>query len=197
MMDNPLQTVADALVARASVQSVYGEPIVVGSTTFVPVARIQYGLGGGVNDGSPGAGGGVEATPVGVLELSESGARFLPIAAGAQAALTEAAPGIWELEGGGWLLEHESRFALVSPPAPGGWLQRVTGTVDVVVGDSPLFPQARRIEAGQHWWGDLAGEGLFVLRQGVVFRGVLLGDGWLHDLDIPDGYQVHTVLKPH
>ena len=184
-MNDPLKTIAEALVGRASVESVFGQPIVVGSKTYVPVARIQYGMGGGVNQG---AGGGLEATPLGVLELTEQGARFLPIAQDTKE-LEESAPGIVPLGSGSWLLYHENRFALVHPPQPGAWLQRVTGPVDIIVGETPLFPQARRPRAP--WSGHLGGEPLF-LGKGVVFRGVLLGEPG--GLRLPPGYRVHRHL---
>ena len=162
-MNDPLKTIAEALVGRASVESVFGQPIVVGSKTYVPVARIQYGMGGGVNQG---AGGGLEATPLGVLELTEQGARFLPIAQDTKE-LEESAPGIVPLGSGSWLLFHENRFALVHPPQPGACRPRAP------------------------WSGHLGGEPLF-LGKGVVFRGVLLGEPG--GLRLPPGYRVHRHL---
>ncbi|MBS2039275.1 hypothetical protein JST97_30100 [bacterium] len=192
-MKDPLETVSGALVGRASVESVFGQPIQVGDKTFVPVARIQYGLGGGFNHGSPGAGGGLEAIPLGVLELSRQGARFLALAETHQS-VEESAPGIVTLAPGAWLLEHQGQFALIHPTQPGAWLQRIAGPVQVVVGETPLFPQARRPKAP--WRGHLAGEPLFILEVGVVFRGVALGSAGLDDFrrQLPENYHLHTAL---
>ena len=195
-MNESLKIVAEALAGKATVESVYGQPIVVGKLTYVPVARIQYGMGGGAHDG---AGGGLEATPLGVLELSEDGARFLPLGE-TKTSVEQKAPGIYSLGSEGWLLSHEGRFALVNPPAPGPWLQQVTGPVELVIGPpGPLFPQARQLTAPRGLWqGKLAGEPLYVLAgaRGVVFRGVLLSQGDPPArLGLPKHYRVHTTLS--
>lgn len=189
-MNDPLKTVSETLIRRATVESVFGQPIVVGKKTYVPVARIQYGLGGGVNEG---AGGGLEATPLGVLELTEQGARFLSIGVRSEEAV-DSAPGITTVAQSSWLLQHEGQFALVNPPPAGPWLQKITGPVQLILGETPLFPQARRPKAP--WRGHLGGEPLFLLEAGVVFRGVLLGGSQqqLSNLRLPANYRVHTAL---
>ena len=48
-MKELLDSVGSTLSHRATVESVFGAPIVVGARTFVPVARIQFGFGGGNN----------------------------------------------------------------------------------------------------------------------------------------------------
>ncbi|MBN9416126.1 hypothetical protein ABS71_18250 [bacterium SCN 62-11] len=200
-MKDSLSIVAEALTRRASVDSVFGQPIVVGGRTYLPVARIQYGLGGGETSEGPGAGGGLEVTPLGLVELGENGPSFFSLGIPAPSKpLTESGPGIFALHDGGWLLVHEGRCALVNPPAPGAWLQQVEGPVDLVIGEPSLvFPQARCLTApSQLWSGELAGEPLFVLAgaSGVVFRGVLLlAPGQAAGaLGIPEGYRVHTTL---
>ena len=74
--------VAD-LGERASVRSVFGDPIEAEGRTVVPVARVAYGFGGGFGPGDEdeaadgeggdvgggGFGGGVAAMPVGVVEV--------------------------------------------------------------------------------------------------------------------------------
>lgn len=90
----------ESLRDSASVRAVYGEPIVAGDRTVVPVARIRYGFGGGYGEGGAGAGdeeatraageeesedagsgagfgGGVDATPLGVVELDATGTRLV------------------------------------------------------------------------------------------------------------------------
>lgn len=85
-----LQSLSEHLAGSASVKQVYGEPIVAGSKTVVPVARVAYALGGGggggerrgVDDrpmagGGGGGGGAVIASPVGALEITETNVRFI------------------------------------------------------------------------------------------------------------------------
>lgn len=79
-----IRSIIEQMGQRASVTSVYGEPIEVGEKTVVPVAKIGYGFGGGYgssdeDEGGSGAGGGdgVSATPVGALELTEDSTRFV------------------------------------------------------------------------------------------------------------------------
>lgn len=200
-MQKSLNIVAEALTRRASVESVFGQPIVVNGRTFVPVARIQFGLGGGETPDGPGAGGGLEATPLGLIELGQSGPSFFSLGLSpGPSAPTPSAPGIFALEAGGWLFVHEGRFAVFCPPAPGAWLQLVTGPVDLLIGaSSGVFPQAQvLIEPSEFWSGALAGEPLFVLAgaRAVVFRGVLvLGPGQsAQGLEMPEDYWVHTTL---
>lgn len=81
---------AQNLTRSAGVKSVFGEPVVVGDRTVIPVARIAYGFGGGIGRGpqlrsestSPnpegmGMGGGVAAMPVGVIDISPAQTRFI------------------------------------------------------------------------------------------------------------------------
>jgi uncharacterized spore protein YtfJ len=94
-MDVPslFQSLTDKLESGASVKSVYGEPISAAGKTIIPVAKIAFGFGGGLgirevdNNGNAqdpetsggGGGGGGAAMPVGVVEISEAGTRFVPI----------------------------------------------------------------------------------------------------------------------
>ncbi|WP_157572838.1 spore germination protein GerW family protein [Halogranum rubrum] len=86
---------------HANVQTVFGDPIVGEGRTVVPVARIRYGFGGGYGttpaesdemeakatdadesdeSGTGGGfGGGVVASPVGVVELTPNGTRFVRV----------------------------------------------------------------------------------------------------------------------
>jgi uncharacterized spore protein YtfJ len=82
-----LTTLADRFSITGKVQNVFGEPIEAHGRTIIPVARVNYGLGaggGGENKsgtddaiGGSGGGGGVKVTPIGVLEVTEAGARFV------------------------------------------------------------------------------------------------------------------------
>jgi uncharacterized spore protein YtfJ len=80
-----LQDLLERLKADADVRRAFGEPIVTRSKTLIPVARISYGFGGADHrEGADpprgvGGGGGVIAQPVGVIEISEHGTRYIPI----------------------------------------------------------------------------------------------------------------------
>lgn len=81
----------DRLSDAAAVESVYGDPVTVGEKTVVPVARVAFGFGGGAESGTAdgdeahdeqgdegwGGGGGVRASPVGVLEVTEAETRWV------------------------------------------------------------------------------------------------------------------------
>ena len=78
-----LELIVERLQQSASVESVYGEPIESADRMVVPVARIAYGFGSGGSEnegdeeGGFGGGGGLAATPVGALEITEAGTRFV------------------------------------------------------------------------------------------------------------------------
>jgi uncharacterized spore protein YtfJ len=100
-MDNTnfIEKLAAQFGQSASVKNVYGEPIVAGDKTIIPVAQIAYGLGGGYGHGKnkmkqlhessqenkddnigegAGGGGGMFAKPRGVYEITQGGTRFIP-----------------------------------------------------------------------------------------------------------------------
>ena len=86
-----IQSLMERLQSRAGAASVYGEPIVAEGRTLIPCATVAVGFGGGTGtrraragaedaagqEGS-GGGGGVAAKPIGVLEVTEAGTRFIP-----------------------------------------------------------------------------------------------------------------------
>src|ERR1019366_8297816 len=76
-----LQTFAECVSNSASVRSVYGDPVVVGDRTVIPVAQIGYAFGGGAKADSPAGGGGgaakAYARPCGALEVPPDGTRFI------------------------------------------------------------------------------------------------------------------------
>jgi len=85
-----MDRILERIQSRAGVKMVYGDPVSAGDTAIIPVARVLYGFGGGSGhgpageDGQPvgagmGLGGGVMATPVGVVEVSPAGTRFIPL----------------------------------------------------------------------------------------------------------------------
>ena len=81
-----LQSFAERVSTSASVRNVYGDPVVVGNRTVIPVAQVGYafGGGGGAKDegespkgGGGGGGGRVSARPCGALEVTPEGTRFI------------------------------------------------------------------------------------------------------------------------
>ena len=88
-------SIISKLQESATVETVYGDPIESGGKTVIPVTKIRYGFGGGYGsdaDGEDqtaededqestgaGMGGGVIATPTGVVEITDSQTRFIPI----------------------------------------------------------------------------------------------------------------------
>jgi len=85
------ENIQQALSSSANVKTVFGDPISAEGKTIIPVARVRYGFGGGMGTGPTGSGdeqrigqgggggGGVIAQPVGVVEVSATGTRFVPI----------------------------------------------------------------------------------------------------------------------
>lgn len=88
-----IDSAVEHLRASAGVKTVYGDPVVIDGKTIIPVAKVAYGFGGGTGtkkasqtkdaNGSPvantgeGAGGGVAAKPVGVVEISGQETKFV------------------------------------------------------------------------------------------------------------------------
>jgi uncharacterized spore protein YtfJ len=83
-----LTTLSDRFATTGKVQNVFGEPIEAHGRTVITVAQVKYGLGaggGGENKsgqedavGGAGGRGGVKVSPVGVLEITEGGTRWIP-----------------------------------------------------------------------------------------------------------------------
>lgn len=78
-----LERMADQLQLHASAKQVYGEPVERDGTTIIPVAKVQWGFGGGGLGRGPaergGGGGGARAYPTGYIELRGGKAEFRPI----------------------------------------------------------------------------------------------------------------------
>jgi uncharacterized spore protein YtfJ len=81
-----IDSAVEHLHTSASVKTVYGDPLQIDGKTVIPVARVAYGFGGGVGKAEKGeqpsegegAGGGVSAKPVGVVEITGADTRFVP-----------------------------------------------------------------------------------------------------------------------
>ena len=106
------------LQTSASVKTVYGDPITAEGKTVIPVAKVAYGFGGGSGaktkggDGktpaeSEGAGGGVAARPVGVVEITGQETKFVQFGQPKKLAIT-ALVGAGIGLGLGWLLGRKS-----------------------------------------------------------------------------------------
>ena len=93
--DERLNKFMESLGGTASAKAVFGEPVEKDGVTIVPVARVRYGGGGGGGRGPGrkkkgdagdaeqvgfGHGGGVQAAPVGFIELSGGRASYRRIA---------------------------------------------------------------------------------------------------------------------
>lgn len=78
-----LHTLADRLAATVTSKNVYSDPVTVGDRTVIPIAKVRLGLGAGIggrkaSDASQGGGGGgIVSYPVGALEITEAGTRYI------------------------------------------------------------------------------------------------------------------------
>ena len=85
------EAIQQNLASSAHVKTVFGDPVGAEGKTVIPVARVRYGFGGGMGSGPTrrgddqplgqggGGGGGMDVKPIGVVEVSASGTRFVPI----------------------------------------------------------------------------------------------------------------------
>lgn len=85
-----ISTMAERLSASAQVNTVFGEPRVIGSKTIIPIATSGIGFGAGSGKSKSeteeageqecgGGGGGGGAKPLAVLEVTEHETRVIPI----------------------------------------------------------------------------------------------------------------------
>jgi uncharacterized spore protein YtfJ len=81
--ENLLAALSEKLAASANARSVYGDPVDVHGRTVIPVAKIGYGVGAGSGGrdgekyGGGGGGGGVGGLPVGYIEITDQGSRYV------------------------------------------------------------------------------------------------------------------------
>lgn len=86
-MDSFLRRIADRVGARAGASAAFGDPVTNDGVTVIPVARTRWGFGGGAGEGDDGedsgsgagGGGGASTSPIGYIEISDGGARFVSI----------------------------------------------------------------------------------------------------------------------
>ncbi len=88
-----IESLARSAQNSLSTTTIYGEPITAGNVTVVPVAEVRFGFGGGggggptapgengvsSTGGGGGGGGGGGVRPVGFIEITESGSRWVPV----------------------------------------------------------------------------------------------------------------------
>jgi uncharacterized spore protein YtfJ len=77
-----LERIAEVVQVNANSKQVYGEPVERNGATIIPVAKIQWGFGGGgIGHGAAergGGGGGVRAQPAGFIIVKDGEAEFRP-----------------------------------------------------------------------------------------------------------------------
>ncbi len=89
-----IESLARGVQDSLSSKTIYGDPITAGGVTVVPVAEVRFGFGGGGGGGTGqpgedgvvagtggggGGGGGGAVEPVGFIEITESGSRWVPV----------------------------------------------------------------------------------------------------------------------
>jgi uncharacterized spore protein YtfJ len=89
-----IESLARNVQDSLSSKTIYGDPITAGGVTVVPVAEVRFGFGGGGGGGAGqpredgtvigsggggGGGGGGAVEPVGFIEITETGSRWVPV----------------------------------------------------------------------------------------------------------------------
>jgi uncharacterized spore protein YtfJ len=78
-----VERVAEKMGASASAKAVYADPVEHDGITVIPVAKVRWGFGGGSGrkkgERGSGGGGGMQAVPLGYIEIKEGQTQFRPI----------------------------------------------------------------------------------------------------------------------
>lgn len=78
-----IERIAEVVQVHANAKQVYAEPVVQDGITVIPVAKVQWGFGGGGIGRGPvergGGGGGARAMPIGFIELKDGRAEYRPV----------------------------------------------------------------------------------------------------------------------
>ncbi len=92
-----IESASKTIRERLSVNTVYGEPVTHNGSTVIPVSKVSYGFGGGGGSGAGmepglgsedaksgtgsggGMGGGGMVEPLGYIEITDAGTRYVPI----------------------------------------------------------------------------------------------------------------------
>ena len=88
-LDTLVNSIRETVASNTNVSAVFGEPITAQGKTVIPVARIGYGFGGGSGskpgrdplaqgESGGGGGGGGKVIPIGVVEVTAEGTRYIP-----------------------------------------------------------------------------------------------------------------------
>lgn len=80
----PRLRVRELLAGARGARLCYGKAVRVGDLSVIPVARVWFAGGGGwgqngAQDSGGGGGGVLEATPIGYIEVTGEGSRYVPI----------------------------------------------------------------------------------------------------------------------
>lgn len=90
-----VEKIAEVVQMHTNAHQVYGDPVERDGTTIIPVAKVQWGFGGGaLGAGSAergGGGGGGRAVPAGYIEVRNGAAEFRPVSSGGEVQLYLAA----------------------------------------------------------------------------------------------------------
>jgi len=78
-----VERVAEKMGAHASAKAVYADPVEHDGVTIIPVAKLRWGFGGGIGrkkgKRGQGGGGGMQAAPLGYIEMKEGRTEYKPI----------------------------------------------------------------------------------------------------------------------
>ena len=78
-----VERVAEKMGVHATAKAVYAEPVEHDGVTVIPVAKVRWGFGGGSGrkqgKRGKGGGGGVQAAPLGYIEIKDGETEFKPI----------------------------------------------------------------------------------------------------------------------
>ena len=84
LVNDLLERIGQTVGERAQASAIFGDPVERQGVTVVPVAKARFGFGGGGGGGTReesqgfgrGGGAGVAVTPIGYIEVRNSGAEF-------------------------------------------------------------------------------------------------------------------------
>jgi uncharacterized spore protein YtfJ len=142
-----IQGAVNAMRERISVTTAYGEPVSANGVTVIPVSKVRFGFGGGGGAGGEGEstgsggglGGGGAVEPLGYIEISDAGTRWMPLEpprAEVFLRVIGILPAFLPMgRGGGGLLRRIMLFAIAQAIIGGIVRQRMQG------GDFPSFPR--------------------------------------------------------
>ena len=93
-----VEKIAEVVQMHTNARQVYGEPVERDGTTIIPVAKVQWGFGGGALGAGTtergGGGGGGRAVPAGYIEVRNGAAEFRPVGGDLQMYLAAGVAGV-------------------------------------------------------------------------------------------------------